>query len=117
MAQQLTLEIVKNIYAENNCILLEETYTNNLKPMRFICSCGKEDVKNLVNFKKSFKCRDCANKLRIESRKISFDEVEETFKHSRKIPNVDFVLTKLEDLKELKVIRKSKIFLNLEAIN
>ena len=55
--KRFTLEDIKRIFLENNCILLEETYNGNQQPLKFRCFCGKEDTKNLATFNKNPKCR------------------------------------------------------------
>ena len=75
--KKLTIESVKVLFAEYNCILLEEDYTGNRQPLKFICYCGKEDIKNLATFKKNPKCRLCA--YRNNGRTKSFEEVKNIF--------------------------------------
>jgi hypothetical protein len=74
-----SLEKVKNIFLQNNCILLEETYNSNQQPLKFRCFCGKEDTKNLATFNKNPKCRFCSDKNRRALRTKSYDEVKNIF--------------------------------------
>jgi hypothetical protein len=75
--KKLTIESLKVLFAEYNCILLEEVYSGNQQPLNFICYCGKEDIKNLATFKKNPKCRLCA--YRNNGRTKSFEEVKNIF--------------------------------------
>ena len=76
---KFNLEIVKNIFLQNNCVLLEETYNNNQQPLKFRCFCGKEDTKSLSTFNKNPKCRFCAEEIRRSQRTKSFDEIQNIF--------------------------------------
>jgi hypothetical protein len=75
--KKLTIESLKVLFAEYNCILLEEVYSGNQQPLKFKCYCGKEDIKNLATFKKNLKCRLCA--YRNNGRTKSFEEVKNIF--------------------------------------
>lgn len=77
--KRFTLEDIKRIFLENNCILLEETYNGNQQPLKFRCFCGKEDTKNLATFNKNPKCRFCAEINRRALRTKSYDEVKNIF--------------------------------------
>lgn len=74
-----SLEKVKNIFLQNNCILMEETYNCNKQPLKFRCFCGKEDTKNLATFNKNPKCRFCAEEIRRSQRTKNFEDVKSIF--------------------------------------
>jgi hypothetical protein len=74
-----SLEKVKNIFLQNNCVLLEETYNSNRQPLKFRCFCGKKDTKNLATFNNNPKCRFCAEEIRRSQRTKSFDEIQNIF--------------------------------------
>jgi hypothetical protein len=73
---KFTLETIKNIFAENNCVLLEETYVNNSKPLKFLCFCGREDTKSLSTFKQNPQCRYCSGQA------LDFDFVKKTYEEN-----------------------------------
>ena len=77
--KKFTLEDIRNIFLENNCILLEETYSNNQQPLKFICSCGKEDVKHLISYQKTKKCRYCNRQNQDNLRRNSLEKVKSFF--------------------------------------
>ncbi len=54
------LEDAKDIFKENNCILLEDEFVNSLTPMRYICTCGRDSKTSLANFSKGVRCKQCA---------------------------------------------------------
>ena len=53
---------VKNYFEENDCVLLEESYTNARQPLKYICSCKNESVINFHHFKSGVRCKKSANK-------------------------------------------------------
>jgi hypothetical protein len=75
--KKITIESLKVVFAEYNCILLEEVYSGNQQPLKFKCYCGKEDIKNLATFNKNPKCRFCA--YRNNGKTKSFDEIKNIF--------------------------------------
>ena len=78
--KRFTLEDIKRIFLENNCILLADNYIDNSQPLHFRCFCGKEDTKNLATFKKCSMCRYCSLEVRSAKKRKSFDEIKEIFK-------------------------------------
>jgi hypothetical protein len=62
MPIKYTYEQVKEIFAKNNCILVSETYINQLGNLDYIASCGHEHVVGLKEFINGcgIKCRNCA---------------------------------------------------------
>lgn len=55
-------ELVKQVFADNGCTLLETAYANNKQPLRFTCSCGQEGARVLSKFLKSPFCKTCGHK-------------------------------------------------------
>lgn len=60
--KRTSFEEVKLYFEENNCELLESSYENNEKPLRYICECGKENVTHFSLFKRGARCYDCGIK-------------------------------------------------------
>lgn len=56
------IDIAKEIFANQGCVLLEEEYRDSTAPMRYICECGTESKISLVSFMRGTRCRDCGNK-------------------------------------------------------
>jgi hypothetical protein len=77
--KRFTLEDIKRIFLENNCILLADTYNDNAQPLHFRCFCGKEDTKNLATYRKHPNCRFCSLNSRITQRTKSFEEIKSIF--------------------------------------
>ena len=62
MPTKYTFEQVKNKFDENNCILLDTQYINQLHILKYISSCGHENTKSFKEFLNGtgIKCRNCA---------------------------------------------------------
>lgn len=62
MPTRYTFEQVKNAFTQNKCTLLEETYTNQLDKLKYIASCGHDNIINFKQFVKGagIKCLKCA---------------------------------------------------------
>lgn len=57
--QTLTLNAVRKDFVDRGHVLLEETYINNRRPMRYICQCGNKSTishNSLVNGKRCMLC-------------------------------------------------------------
>ena len=65
------------------CKLLESSYTNQSTPMRYICSCGREDVIMWKSFQKGCRCHQCA-KEKIRNRFIPSGERHSHWNPDRK---------------------------------
>lgn len=59
---------VKTYFNEQNCVLLEDAYTNNKIPLKFKCHCGEVGLKPFLSFLVFPKCHKCgiSNKKRGE---------------------------------------------------
>jgi len=57
---------VKNIFKENNCELLEDTYTGHSQLLKYKCECGNIDYKDFEHFQRGQRCDECAKKKKIE---------------------------------------------------
>jgi hypothetical protein len=57
-----TLDQVKNTFEQNGCVLLDETYVNQLEKLKYIASCGHENTSSFKQFVKGagIKCFKCA---------------------------------------------------------
>ena len=62
MPTKYTLEQVKNIFEQNNCLLKSETYDNQLGKLNYVATCGHTNTISLKLFLKGNgnKCKNCA---------------------------------------------------------
>lgn len=54
-----SLEMVKQIFADCGCVLLEKTYKDANTKMEYICHCGSKGFVDLHNFQRTVRCRKC----------------------------------------------------------
>ena len=80
MAQVHSLEYVKQIFEQNNCILLEINYVNSKLPLNYICNCGKQSLITFKNFAQGHRCENCANKKRSTVQSFQYEYVKDFFK-------------------------------------
>lgn len=110
--KKLTIECLKNLFEELNCILLEDTYINNKQLLKFKCSCGKEDIKTIYTFKRNPQCRYCSGKsLDYISVKKTYEKndcilLEDTFKNSAEMMKFKCYCGK-EDLKNFYTFKRN----------
>lgn len=66
MPPKLSIEKVKDIFKQESCILISESYYGIYDPLKYKCSCGSEAIHliTLENFKKGTRCTDCREKRR-----------------------------------------------------
>ena len=76
---KLLFEEVRNEFAINKCKLLEDSYINNVSPMRFICHCGNESFISYANFRKKKCCKKCGWEKKRKSERKSIKEVQKIF--------------------------------------
>lgn len=55
--KKYTFEIVKNIFKEQKCELLEHDYKNTKQKLKYICNCGNESVITFESFKNGTRCK------------------------------------------------------------
>lgn len=67
--RKYSIEDVKELFAKQGKVLLENEFKNSLTPMRYICKCGNKSTMNLNNFFKGKDCYDCRNNKISESMK------------------------------------------------
>ena len=62
MPVRYTYQEVKDAFTQNNCVLISETYENQLGKLECISSCGHHSCVNFKEFNKGrgIKCRNCA---------------------------------------------------------
>lgn len=61
-SEKHTFVFVKQKFLDSGCILLEENYINNNKPMKYKCICGNESKITYMNFRQGQRCSKCKNK-------------------------------------------------------
>lgn len=79
MPIKYTFEQVKNTFIQNNCILLDNEYINQLQKINYIASCGHTNITMFKQFVKGvgIKCKNCAlSVLTYESVCKSFEDKE-----------------------------------------
>lgn len=59
---KLSIEQVRSIFTDAECVLLEDEYHDNKTVMNFRCKCGINGAKSLVSFKKMSCCKACGYK-------------------------------------------------------
>lgn len=68
LALKKSIEYVKNIYLNNNCLLLENEYLNSRTKMLAICECGEKFLSCLYTVRQGKKCKKCGRQKILESR-------------------------------------------------
>jgi len=59
MKTKWTINLVRELFIENKCILISSAYINNTTHMDYICSCGNQSIITLKNFLKGRRCNKC----------------------------------------------------------
>lgn len=77
--RKYTIEIVKEIFADNDCVLLEKTYINTQTPLKFICNCGNTSKIRLSDFLYGCRCQKCKSAKLREKYAYSLEEVKDIF--------------------------------------
>lgn len=72
------LEIVRNIFKNENCELLEDGYINNKTPLNYRCSCGNKSKISLSSFLNGNRCFECG-RLKKKKPKLTIEEVKSIF--------------------------------------
>lgn len=67
--RKYTIEELKQTFAEQGKVLLEEVYMNNGQPLKYVCKCGKEASITLGNFLSGKDCFDCGVKKTAKARR------------------------------------------------
>jgi hypothetical protein len=62
MPQKYTYPQVQDTFLQNDCVLITQTYENQLGKLRYIASCGHENTTIFKEFRNGVgvKCRNCA---------------------------------------------------------
>jgi len=76
---QYNLELVKEIFTKNNCILLSTEYKRCANTLQFICKCKKENKLTFTRFLIQKCCNDCHSKTITNRRKYTYTEVKQIF--------------------------------------
>lgn len=79
MPAKLTIDDAVRVFTERGFILLDTEYFRSDKPMRYICTCGKESTMSLKNAKKGKNCAECGRAKSAKTRTTPFHEVKELF--------------------------------------
>ena len=73
---KLTLEYVKEKFAEKGWTLLATEYKNAHTPMEYICNKGHKHSIQWANFQQGFGCPDCHYEHLSEIKRMPFEEVK-----------------------------------------
>lgn len=73
------IEIVREIFKNNNCILLENEYINSETTMSYICECGRESKISLSHFLNGERCEKCAEERRRKFFQHPYEYVKQCF--------------------------------------
>lgn len=77
------IEIIRNYFFSQNCVLLETEYVNGKTPMRYICACGNESKIRYDNFVNRQRCQKCkAKKSSIRNTKYTYNDAYRIFKEN-----------------------------------
>lgn len=74
-----TIESVKTIFLDNDCMLLEEKYLGYHRPMKYICTCGEKSKIRLADFLNGQRCQDCKGRKLQKHFSDDYDSVKEYF--------------------------------------
>jgi hypothetical protein len=74
MGRKLTIEFIKNVFAENNCKFLDDHYINGRHPHNYKCECENISKISYENFVKNKRCMLCSG-----TPKYSFEHVKNVF--------------------------------------
>jgi len=78
-----SIEEVRKIFKENDCILLSNDYKNIRQNLDYLCECGNQDTINLENFMRGHRCSYCrSEKLRNANLKYDIEFVKRVFKEN-----------------------------------
>lgn len=82
---------VKEIFAKNDCILLENEFTNSSIPLKYICGCGRESKISLDSFLRGSRCKECGIRKIKDKQKTDFYVVRNEFtKHGYTLLSTEF---------------------------
>lgn len=74
--RKYNIDDVKDDFKRAGLILLEETYTNNLKPMNYICECGRKSKISYADFLNGNRCRKCGFEKSAIKQRFDFGYVD-----------------------------------------
>jgi hypothetical protein len=79
MPRAFTYEEVRDIFAENNCELLSDTYKNRGDVLQFKCTCGNvEDIKFSL-FLQGTRCSNCKSENKSKAHRFDIEYVRDFF--------------------------------------
>jgi hypothetical protein len=79
MSRKYSLEEVRDIFKQRDCVLLAETYENSKKKLPFVCSCGNHSEINLNHLLNGRKCSSCGRKRNVEKQRHTIGFVRDYF--------------------------------------
>lgn len=62
-SKRASLDDVRKIFEEQDCILLSDEFKNSNEKLDYICSCGTKSSIKLSHFKNGSRCRNCSGTL------------------------------------------------------
>lgn len=82
MTRRLSYEAVFEVFADAGCVLLETTYVNARKTMRYICECGNESAICFDSFQRGRRCKSCGINKMVEKQRHDYESVKKVFEDS-----------------------------------
>jgi hypothetical protein len=79
MSRKYSIEEVRDIFRQRDCILLAATYENNKQKLSYICSCGTQSEIKLNHLLNGRRCARCGIKRGTEKQRHSLSSVKEYF--------------------------------------
>jgi uncharacterized protein with PIN domain len=71
MGTKYKLEEVKNVFEENNCKLLSDSYVNNHTKLNYICECGNEAEITFKMFLRGQRCMKCSGNIKYTNEEVN----------------------------------------------
>lgn len=70
-----TMDLVRDLFTERGCVLLETRYQHNQQILRYVCPAGHECAQSLGNFSRGHGCALCRNARRWAGRRLDLAKV------------------------------------------
>jgi hypothetical protein len=74
-----TLDVVRKVFAEADCVLISEEYVDANTPLNYLCNCGRNSKISFYDFRLGKRCRECGNKKIGIKRRHAYDYVKGFF--------------------------------------
>lgn len=75
------IDIIRELFKNEKCKLLEKSYHNSTTPMKYICTCGNVSCISLSSFLRGTRCNKCGNMKSSEKQRLDFNIILKEFKN------------------------------------